>query len=125
MVANAVSVTAAPARTSAPVVPRVDPVGSGSPEAAGKDAAAGGRTLPPDPPQPPVVDVERAVERLNELMSSAQRSLRFRVDANSGRTVITVINETTQEIVRQIPSEEVLAVSRSLEDLGSLIDTRI
>jgi flagellar protein FlaG len=122
MVGNVTSVTAAPARTSAPPVPRND---SGSGAAAGKEAAAGGKDLPQAaPPPPPVVDVDRAVERLNELMSNTQRMLRFRVDEGSGRTIITVINETTKEIVRQIPAEEVLAVSQTLEELGSLIDAR-
>ena len=124
MVSNVTSVTAAPARTSAPPVPRNN-LGSSASVPAGKDAAAAGKTLPQEaPPPPPVVDVERAVERLNELMSSTQRSLRFKVDEGSGRTIITVINETTKEIVRQIPSEEVLAVSQTLEELGSLIDAR-
>jgi flagellar protein FlaG len=77
------------------------------------------------PPPPAVIDVRRAVARLNELMTSAQRSLRFQVDEGSGRTIITVINEKTKEIVRQIPPEEVLAVSRTLEELGSLIDARV
>ena len=32
----------------------------------------------------------------------------FRIDDNSGRTVITVIDQETDEIIRQIPPEEVL-----------------
>jgi flagellar protein FlaG len=58
-------------------------------------------------------------------MTSTQRSLRFQVDEGSGRTIITVINENTNEIVRQIPPEELLAVTRTLEALGSFIDARI
>jgi flagellar protein FlaG len=121
MVGNLTSVTTAPARTSAPSVPRADLVRSGAPEPTGKNVAASGGTLPPMP----VIDVSRAVERLNELMSGKQRSLRFQVDAGSGRTVITVINESTKEVIRQIPSEELLAIARNLEALGSLIDAII
>lgn len=121
---NSISVTAAPARTSAPGVPRNDAAQSAG-ATTGKYPVAGGKDLPAEPPPQPVVDVAQAVERLNELMSSTQRSLRFKVDEGSGRTVITVIDEMTKEIVRQIPAEEVLAVSRSLEELGSLIDARV
>jgi len=64
------------------------------------------------------------VERLNELMASRRRSLRFEVDQGSGRTVITVINESTKEIVRQIPPEELLQIAQNLESLGTRIDTR-
>jgi flagellar protein FlaG len=81
--------------------------------------ARSGGTLPPVPPP---VDVKRAVARLNEIMSSTRRSLHFQVDESSGRTVITVINEKTNEIVRQIPSEELLALLHHLEAGGSLID---
>jgi flagellar protein FlaG len=51
--------------------------------------------------------------------------LSFRVDESSGRTVITVLDATTREIVRQIPSEEVLALARAIETSGALLDTRV
>jgi flagellar protein FlaG len=44
------------------------------------------------------------------------------VDEVSGRTVITVINASTAEIVRQIPSEEVLALARNSDGFSALID---
>jgi flagellar protein FlaG len=58
-------------------------------------------------------------------MAERERSLSFRVDEASGRTVITVLDATTQEVVRQIPSEEVLALARALEVSGALLDIRI
>jgi uncharacterized FlaG/YvyC family protein len=42
----------------------------------------------------------------------------------SGRTVITVLDARTKEVVRQIPSPEWLEVVRRLEQAGSLIDER-
>ena len=75
--------------------------------------------------RPAVIEsIERAVQHLNELMSDTQRSLRFQVDELSGRTVITVLDAETKEIVRQIPSPEWLAVVHRLEQAGSLIDER-
>jgi flagellar protein FlaG len=94
--------------------------------AGGKVSAETGQSLPvAEPPPRPVVDEAKAAERLNELMSNRQRSLRFRVDQGSGRTVITVINEATREIIRQIPPEELLQLQQNLEQLGSMIDVRI
>jgi flagellar protein FlaG len=91
---------------------------------AGNIPPASGRDLPP--PEPPVsaADVERAVQRLSELMNETQRSLRFQVDELSGRTVITVLDAETNEVVRQIPSPELLAVVRHLERVGALLDVR-
>src|SRR5688572_15959174 len=120
---NANAVTAAPARTPAPTVqkPALPTSPSGPP--AGKTSPVTGGDLPP--PEPPVsrAELERAVQRLTELMSETQRSLRFQIDELSGRTVITVLDETTHEVVRQIPSPELLAVMRHLERVGMLLDT--
>jgi flagellar protein FlaG len=118
MVGNLTSVTGAPARTPAPTVQTI------SGEAAGKAAPVAGQQLPP--PEPPVsaADVERAVQRFRELVSETQRSLRFQVDELSGRTVITVLDAETNEVVRQIPSPEFLAVVRHLERVGALLDAR-
>jgi flagellar protein FlaG len=122
MVGNVTSVTAAPARTPAPTVQNPAPAAGGIGLPAGKAPPAAGQGLPP--PEPPVsaADIERAVQRLTELISETQRSLRFRVDEASGRTVITVLDAETQEIVRQIPPPEFLAVVRHLERVGALLD---
>ena len=126
MAGNVPSVTGAPARTSAPPESNRDRAGSGASAPSGKVSAPSGESLPaPPPPPPPVVDVAKAAERLNELMSSRQRALRFRVDQSSGRTVIVVINEATKEVIRQIPPEELLQLQQNLEQLGSMFSTRI
>jgi flagellar protein FlaG len=90
----------------------------------GKTSPVTGGILPPREPPVSRADVERAVQRLTELMSETQRSLRFQVDELSGRTVITVLDATTHEVVRQIPAPELLAVMRHLERVGALLDVR-
>ena len=118
------AITAALTRTPKPDSPGRPAAGAGLP--GGNVAAPSGQTLPVSspPPPPPAVEVEKAVERLNQLMTSHQCSLRFEIDASSGRTVITVVNDATKEVVRQIPSPELLRIARNLDDLGSLIDAR-
>jgi uncharacterized FlaG/YvyC family protein len=101
-------------------------VSSGTASPSGNVSVPSGESLPVSAPPPrPVIDVAKAAERLNELMSNRQRSLRFRVDQGSGRTVIVVINEATQEVIRQIPPEELLQLQQNLEQLGSMISTHI
>lgn len=64
-----------------------------------------------------------AVNRLNEHIQITQRSLRFSVDEASGRTVVTVVDTQSDEVIRQIPSEEVLALIQHLRnDDGLLIN---
>ncbi len=52
------------------------------------------------------------VEELNQTAQSIKRSLRFDIDDGTGITVITVRDRETEEVIRQIPSEEVLALAR-------------
>jgi flagellar protein FlaG len=122
MVGNLNTVTGAPARTPGPPVQKTAQTALPG-EPVGNPAPATGRNLPlPEPPVSPA-DVARAVQRLTELMSETQRSLRFKVDEISGRTVITVLDKETHEVVRQIPPPEFLAVVRHLERVGALLDT--
>jgi flagellar protein FlaG len=127
MVGNSTLVTTAPATAPAPATVGVArpaiPAGIG---ATGNNVSVAGRDLPAkSPAEKPAEDIEDTVCRLNELMAERERSLNFRVDEASGRTVITVLDAMTREIVRQIPSEEVLALARALEKSGALLDTRI
>jgi hypothetical protein len=123
MVGNVTSVTGAPARTSAPSVPQTSkPTGSADAAVSGKQPLPPGGDLPLVDQAELAMNVERAVQRLNELMRENQRSLRFQIDEISGRTVITVLDAITNEVVRQIPSPEWLEVVRRLEQAGTLID---
>jgi flagellar protein FlaG len=45
-----------------------------------------------------------------------QRELRFSVDTKSGDTIIMVVDRTTDEVVRQIPSAEIVALRQRLEE---------
>lgn len=67
--------------------------------------------------------VEQAVEDINDHFQSMGRDLSFAVDEDSGRTIITVVDSETQEIVRQIPPEEVLDLAMHLLDAGGVAST--
>ncbi|MDH5517315.1 MAG: flagellar protein FlaG [Gammaproteobacteria bacterium] len=56
------------------------------------------------------------VEQLNNHAQLVNRDLHFSVDDDSGRTVIKVINSETAELIRQIPSEEVLKLSETIRE---------
>lgn len=48
-------------------------------------------------------------------MQKNQRSLNFKVAEEENRIVITVIDEETDTIIRQIPPEDVLKIAASIE----------
>lgn len=60
--------------------------------------------------------LEQAVSHLKEYVQSLQRNMDFSVDDKTGRYVVRVVDSQTQELIRQIPSEEMLAISRNLAD---------
>lgn len=60
--------------------------------------------------------VEEAVSRINEYVQNQQRTIRFSVDEQSGRDVVTVLDQKTDEVIRQIPREEILVVARRLSE---------
>ncbi len=60
--------------------------------------------------------VQKAVARLNDYIQSTQRDLRFSVDEELGRAVVTVVDRQSQEVIRQIPNETALSLARNLND---------
>ena len=60
--------------------------------------------------------VASAVARLNDYVQKVQRNLEFSVDEQAGVYVVKVIDRSSREVVRQIPSEEALELARKLND---------
>ena len=69
--------------------------------------------------------IDEAVSHLKEYVQNMQRDMDFSVDDKTGRFVVKVIDSQTKEVIRQIPSEEMLAISRHLVDsLEEMEDSR-
>ena len=65
--------------------------------------------------------LEQAVSQMNTYAQNLQRSLQFRVDKDSGETVVRVVDPKTDEVIRQIPNEEAVQIARSLNYLQSVL----
>ena len=71
-------------------------------------------------------NLAEAIEKLNNQAAKTARSLNFTIDEKLNRQIITVSNKETGEVVRQIPTEVVLRVAHSIEDIkGLLLDEQI
>lgn len=71
-------------------------------------------------------NLEDAVCALNEQMAASKTGLGFSVDKSLGRPVVTVRNTQTGEVVRQIPTEVVVRLAHSIDDMkGLLLNTKI
>lgn len=71
--------------------------------------------------------VQGAVAQLNSYVQNVQRDLQFQLDEDSGKTVVTVIDRETSEVVRQIPDEMALKLAQNLQqdEPLSLIDAKV
>jgi flagellar protein FlaG len=87
-----------------------------SPPVTRQELTAGGNVVPPAAAASHAkqADVQQAVTRLNGYVQSLRRDLQFTVDEESGRSIVKVIDSETGELIRQIPAEEILAVSRAI-----------
>ncbi len=70
--------------------------------------------------------LEKMAQQLQDFMGEMNRSLQFKVDEDSGRDVIKVLDKDSGEVIKQYPSEEVLSlVSKLSESAGILIDKTV
>ncbi|WNO61825.1 flagellar protein FlaG [Rheinheimera sp. MMS21-TC3] len=83
--------------------------------------------------EPSDAEVEQALSIVNKAAVFEQRSLTFTMDEESGRTVVKVIDKNTDQMIRQIPSEELLRVSQDIkklqeemgQSLGLLVNSKV
>jgi flagellar protein FlaG len=71
--------------------------------------------------RPSDAELTAAVASLQDHVQNIQRDLQFSVDDETGTTVIKVIDPETEEVIRQIPPEEVIEISRSLEEVAGIL----
>jgi flagellar protein FlaG len=56
-----------------------------------------------------------AVDYLNSNIQTLNRNLEFSIDQQSGTVLVKVVDAATHELIRQIPSEEALALARNIQ----------
>jgi len=75
----------------------------------------------PATPAPTRAEVEQAVSSANEQMHTIAPSLQFEIDAETQQVVIRLVDRQDQRVLRQVPSAEMLAISRALERMQALL----
>jgi len=65
--------------------------------------------------------VEKAAAQIQSFVKEMGRNLSFTIDETTGYNVVRVINPETSEVIRQLPSEELLKIAKSMEQLNSVL----
>ncbi|KXS54351.1 MAG: flagellar protein FlaG [Marinobacter sp. T13-3] len=60
-------------------------------------------------------DLGQAVSQLNDFVQNVQRDLQFEVDNDLGQTIVKVVDQQTQEVIRQIPDEVAMRLAEKLQ----------
>lgn len=72
--------------------------------------------------QPDLQSLEQAVRDMSELINVTQPpQLAFSIDDSTEKLIVRVTDASTGELIRQLPSEEALAIARSLDKLQGLL----
>ncbi|RXJ72907.1 flagellar biosynthesis protein FlaG [Veronia nyctiphanis] len=58
--------------------------------------------------------LEMLVSRLDDFVSTFNKGLSFRLDEASGKSVVTVYEMSTGDVIRQIPEKEMLELAQQL-----------
>lgn len=61
--------------------------------------------------------VQSAVDSINKVMRQTNSNVEFSIDKDTRQTVIKVVESKTGDVIRQFPSEEVIAISRSIDKM--------
>ena len=78
-------------------------------------------------------DVEKALDIVASFLHSTMKQVDFSSDNSAGKTVITIIDKETQEVINQFPSEKIVSMAEKIQQLqqdaesisGLLIDSHV
>lgn len=105
-ISNIANLAASPASTATPVQAAQKAV---KPETVTKDIKLSPKEL------------SDIVQKANKALAVSQSSLKFQVDPDNGQTVVQVIDQDTQQVIKQIPSVEMLKLAKELEKMQGLL----
>lgn len=71
------------------------------------------------------LDIGKSIDTLNRAASAIDPRLSFSYDEKTKRIIMKVHDPSTNEVVRQIPSEEMIRLLENIhESIGLMIDTK-
>lgn len=109
---------APPAEQTAPSTPTPSAAAPAVASSAAPQTSA--QKAAPAPQTKPAISVESIQEladRIGEQINIERRNLSFSVDDSTGNVVVQVIDAETDEVIRQVPSEEFQRLAQAIADL--------
>lgn len=60
----------------------------------------------------------------NKAMELNKSNLKFMMDPNSTKPVVQIVDQETQEVLKQIPSVEMLKIAKAIEKMQGILMSR-
>ena len=80
------------------------------------DPVVAQKPAPPDPQK-----AAQAAKEINDFLKSSSAGIEFQVDNQSDRVIVRVVDTETKQLIRQVPTEEMVAISHALDRMTGLL----
>ena len=69
--------------------------------------------------------IESVTRQIDSFLRSINKSVQFRVDQVTGQMVVTIRDDETGEVIRQVPGEDALRIAQRIEaSLSTMLDVK-
>ncbi len=68
-----------------------------------------------------IEEIESVIGELNQFIQIFNTKIAFEIDKETKKTILRIVDVETNEIIRQIPPEELLKISKRISELLGLI----
>ena len=93
-------------------------VGNGEPVAPTSGAAIDPPKIAAQPlteQQPSTTQLKNALDNINQMLKQSNKGIEFSVDDSTKKSIVKVVDSNTGDVIRQFPSEDALAITRSID----------
>jgi flagellar protein FlaG len=90
------------------------------PDAVAKLPKAPVQSVQPNP-KPVPEQLQKALEALKQAVPSKSSALTFSLDDSSGEAIARVVDGETGELIRQIPSKELLEIAHAIDKMQGML----
>ena len=68
--------------------------------------------------------IEQTIAKVREAIGPANASLKIEIDPDSDRVIVKVLDDQSGELIRQIPSQEMVEIAKRLDTMQGIFITK-
>ena len=72
-------------------------------------------------PKPATEQIRKALEALKQAVPIKSSALQFSLDESSGQAIARVVDSETGELIRQIPSKELMEIAHAIDKMQGML----